>query len=338
MKTILTLLLFLTGCANENKSYEAPIFETNKTLKSNLLNESYLFNNPQDIIIHDSLLLIIDIEKDKILHIFNKNNGEFIKACISKGKANNEIIYARSFAEDKGKLIVCDIEGRKVIKYDLSNLDEDIKYESNKIDNSLLYSDFKYVRDSIFLTSNYDDRFILTTLSNKLYTFGNDSKYDKSIFENQNDWCRFMADTPLSVSPDGKKIVNASYLGAIMESYDISNPNAIKQVFQKKFYKPVFVREKEMPYQFNENTIFGFRELKTTNQYIYGLVHIETMPQTMPTIIWKFDYEGNPIAEYKLDCPLKNFIIDEECGKIYGIAMHENGEIKIVTFNVANKS
>ena len=80
------------------------------------------------------------------------------------------------------------------------------------------------------------------------------------------------------------------------------------------FYKPI-LQKKGSVYNPTEETIYGFCHLHATDNYLYATVHGKKNPTSMPTAIWKFDWEGNPITEYQCDnTPIESFTVDEETG------------------------
>lgn len=92
------------------------------------------------------------------------------------------------------------------------------------------------------------------------------------------------------------------------------------------FYKPI-LQKKGSVYNPTEETIYGFCHLHATDNYLYATVHGKKNPTSMPTAIWKFGWEGNPITEYQCDnTPIESFTVDEEKNKIYVIAYNPEGE------------
>lgn len=79
---IISFIVFCCQCSKHTIEYEGAIIpEQTEHLASNILNDTFLFSWPKDLMILDSLLIVHDsYQQTKCFHIFRKSNGEFLKS------------------------------------------------------------------------------------------------------------------------------------------------------------------------------------------------------------------------------------------------------------------
>lgn len=118
-------LILLGACKNSEPQYQSLNYQSSNTLKGNLLNDSFLFSDPMEMICLDSLLIIHDSQKqDYCFHIFNSKNGNFIKSFGSKGKGPGEIIFPESmnYSTYKKAITTYDPNLRKIVIYNINHI------------------------------------------------------------------------------------------------------------------------------------------------------------------------------------------------------------------------
>ena len=95
--SILVLIFFTSSCTQEKIQYTGINIPLKKELKGSVLNTTFIFSSPQEMIIVDSLLIVHDsYNRDTCFHIFNKINGKHIGSFGNKGRGPGEVIFPSS--------------------------------------------------------------------------------------------------------------------------------------------------------------------------------------------------------------------------------------------------
>lgn len=329
---MITLLLY--GCkSNTVIVYEMPDFKETFELKAEVINDSYLFQYAQNALIYDSLLFFTDKSQENTVHIFNRNTGDFIKSFAAKGKGPGEIITLSSISIDKNSesIKVNDQVSKTIMSYDIKELinNQEIYCHSFSISDEAVNGNFlRFIKDSLYLTTGFFDHILLTN-GRKTITIYNNPVIDNTIFKDGKEWSKFMQNAVGRASLDGYRYVEGSLYGGIMNIYDIYSDH-IQQKVMKNFFKPIFDDEQRV----TSETIFGFCSFDVSDRYIYALIHAKTNPTTMPNTIWKFDWEGQPIAKYNCDYCIESFAVLEDEGMIYASVYTEDFRQVIAKFTL----
>lgn len=332
--------MLLSSCKKEIVAYQSPEFPKHYQLEVTELNNDYLFRYAYRSFVYDSLLIIATLDETHHICVFNRYTGESIIDFGAKGNGPDELITPTEYSIDysKGLLYVNDYGKQAVLCYNLDSLKK-TGVPSPKIikfAHSFRMKDkIQVVKDSLFYSPDYDHHF-LTAYPSKIEEEIFSPIADKEKFPSDKEWNEFMAIYAIhTISPNGSKCAIGSSLGGILEIFDISEKKA-KRSALKLFYEPIFKRNRHVC-KITDKTIGGFCFLIATNNFLYATIHGTENPQSMPTQIYKFDWDGNPIEcfhcpNYPIDC----FAIVEEEGLIYAIATNEEGEQCIVQLKMNN--
>jgi hypothetical protein len=109
----------LISCSEKEKSFEL--------IGSEVVIESIMARMPGDLMIKDSLALMIDpFSKDKLLQIFNLKNGSYIDSYINKGNGPNEFITPSLDQINGDVAIIHDINLNKLAYFDLKSMNDSL--------------------------------------------------------------------------------------------------------------------------------------------------------------------------------------------------------------------
>lgn len=302
-------------------------------VKFETLHDSFLFSYPKELLIYNTQLIICDGKKDKLIHIFDKETGEYLGGYINKGRGSGEVIDFHSVCCDNGKLWGIDANLKKILVFDLN--DHSIKEFSTAILESWPTQILPYKDNEIVLYAGSDDyRFAVYDLEMSKIRFSYnlypsmDGKEEtvRSIFKYAGN---------LSINPSKDKIVSATYIGSILEILDI-NTDGIQSDVCKYYLEPIFGFQKgTVPLMVKsiEETKVGFYDLYASDFYVYGLIWNCTsndikLNKRKPQIV-AFDYNGQP--QWGIENEegrICLFIVDESDNTIYALVKID-GEYKL---------
>lgn len=180
MKNLFIISSILILCACKQEIEYKGLTLPQKTLKGEILNDSFLFSWPEDMIIVDSLLVIHDSFKQNFcFHIFNRNTGKHLKSFGEKGRGPGEVIFPESLNYDpvRHKITTFEPNLKKIISYDINNVLTNTSPEFSEITVSTTYNLFQAIPHSnTFLLRGNDSqmRFGQLNADSKIIALYND--------------------------------------------------------------------------------------------------------------------------------------------------------------------
>lgn len=281
-----------------------------------------------NFVIHDSLFVFSMRKKEGIWSFFSVNNYKFLGDFLRVGGGPNEFIQAPSvssatFFTDKGQLCA------GILDFQLGKI-----YKMN-IDNSLLNKelDISVVVDSL---PKYLFNFVLVDS----VTF-----FCREISNDQTQQTRYILNKGEKVIPDNFEKLNRATLNigedcnilstAVMRNMEgnliVEMPIGLNQInlysIDNSFGKTICVGSKldnldKIQSTFRWNRIYTYADLRVFNDFFAALYIIEdnktyqTERVKLP-VIHLFDWDGEPIAELKLNRFITDFDIDFINGYLY---------------------
>lgn len=328
---LLSILLF--SCTqSESVSYERLDIGLSDSLQARVLNDTFEFGNANRIGLCDSLLVIYDEMQEKKIHFFSKETGIHRNEFGTIGQGANELVTPSNWSINtlggvfsiydytRGNLLACPLKELSFASpaswYTISLPN----YEIRPREVALLGTEdfvalhgkphFTIARKGKIKTS-YDEFPVLPNHP--------DSKDARMFFLSQSLW---------AVKPDGKKIVQVTTLGSIMQILDLQD-STIELVAERYFQQPIFSVQKGQIETLPE-TIYGFTCLQATDKYIYATLHGVSNPAVYPSTIYKFDWKGNLVKRLLSDQQIVCFTVDEQSCSLYAITLGADNEQKLV--------
>lgn len=311
-------------------------------LNGNVINDSFLFSMPRDIMMIDSLLIVFDSYSDKRnLHVFNKFSGEFLKSFAHKGRAAGETLEISSVNVDNDNIVVFDPNLRKIIKYDIRKiLNDNLIFDEIKLPHS---SDFvlqAIVSDTLVLLKGNSDKMrfgIFNESTSNIDVLATD--YIRCVEDKEENWAIMGYGAKWDLQPDGFKMLHTTYIGAIVELFEY-NGGEIINYCTIPIKKPIYRIADGAILKWiatTQETILGFEDTYVTNKFIYLLmygVEKSKFEQTYPQIL-VFDWDGHFIKNYVFNERLTTISVDEDSSSLYGIVENENG-YTLKKYDIAN--
>lgn len=129
MKSIylLALVFILSSCTFGDKyknveTFSIDNFKVVRELEGKTLEFDSLIMHPTELRVFDSLLITVNYDCEKMLHIFNLNTRKQVNQCLLKGQGPNEMLQPRFIGNDKSKVSLFDVATSKVMEYEITDL------------------------------------------------------------------------------------------------------------------------------------------------------------------------------------------------------------------------
>lgn len=339
------LLIFATllFCSCQKKEgYTADLLNCDEIqyLKSEIINDSFVFASPKAILSNDSLLIVVDTRlNDSIFHLFRKSDGRFIQSGGCKGEGLGELLMPGTpFISQTGVLSFWDMYKSKVVGYDLKEIIAD-RQETGFSEYPIKKEDaFTSYLEVVPLSSG---RYLYNGNNNKhLGIMGSDSYVSCPVLPEitlQEELWSVMNYSKMALSPDQKHFVQATYIGGVVRGFEISG-NKVKEKFLNLYFAPRYELvdgAKPAWIKWCDESRMGFESVCATNDYIYLLLNGKcARERPFANEILVMDWNGNIIKRMKLDRTVKAITVDEAANTIYAISAGFNTDPSLLLFKM----
>ncbi|NDV66540.1 BF3164 family lipoprotein [Bacteroides sp. 224] len=347
MKTypFLILVLLLSGCfSNPGKKKQAYTdFPETVELTGTIIDiDTALFRYPFRICVEKDRALVLDLHNlDYYYHLFTYPDFVYLNSFGKRGNAPGELISAENMRVFSKRVLTLDANKRELTTWNFSqNRDSLLLENAFPLNEGLLRPlDFTVYNDSIFIIPDYsgENRLCWVNLQEEIVQkTGEIPTDDKSALEN----------TPIAVSQAWRSFIDynprngilaaVTQLGEVLEIYNLKDTTYM--AVMGPHGEPQFRKMK------GGNAapigIMGFSDVQVGDSCIYAVFHgrsfkdIAQSKKQLPDggqFIYVFDFQGNPLRKYILDCYINGISIDEEAGII--LATDVNNDQPIVSFS-----
>lgn len=236
-----------------------------------VLNDTFLFSYPLQIECIDSMLLVLDNVNNNFFHLFTLK-GVPIKSFGEKGQGPIDFINVESFnlSEDRKNMYAYDTSLRKIVKYDVSSFLKDslkseviqVNYDSlPQAEVPTIVYDMLSLKDSNFLVKANHKGLRFGLLKDRKVTQLYNSFSDcVNTNDDEEVWSVFCSNTKTKLRPDRTKMLNATYLGGVLELFDLDDNCSLSLAKILYIYEPKYgIAEGAIPKYvvFNETTQIG---------------------------------------------------------------------------------
>lgn len=337
------LMSSIVSCSHINKVEYSNGIERVSVDKKDLvtLNDTSMWRFPQQIALVDSSLIVLDEYDNRFFHVYSINGSPLISFG-NKGQGYGELLWVERFhlSADCRILYAYDDMSKKIVGYQLDslwvgkNVFTEYKVDIRKIPYSItptIFYDMLPLNDSLFLIKgNHPDlRYGLFNVLDK----GIEPLYhsfpveELGIDSHEEVWSLLSSSTYTCLSPDKSKMVNATYIGGIMEMFSVDTKMKEMAPMNSSFiYEPIYgLAEGAVPAYVvnNENTQFGFEDVCVTDGQIFALLHEKGDPYA-PSAVVIFDWTGNVLKCIETEKRIHKICIDQERKKLYLLAFNED--------------
>jgi len=140
-----------------------------------------------------------------------------------------------------------------------------------------------------------------------------------------------------ALKPDMRKFVTSSYMGCILEIFNIDEKGQIENEIEKHFLPAYYSDNKYAIGFIDRKTIFGISGFSVTDDYIYANYNGSTYVKGERIVskqLAVFDWEGNPVCLYVLDWDVREFVIDTQRNRCYLVGTDAEDEILLGYFDL----
>lgn len=341
--------ILLGACTNSLPTYKAFEYQSPILLEGVLLNNTFIFSDPAEIVFVDSLLIVHDSQKqDYCFHIFDSRNGNFIKSFGSKGRGPGEIIFPESmnYSSNRQALTTYDPNLKKIVLYHIEQIlnNEEPYYSEIKTLESpgLIYQALPYKNNFILRGCDSKMRFGVLDSLNKVIPLYTD--FPKIVPSEEENWAIANYVPQCAISPNGTKMVSATYIGGIFEIFNIKQ-NQISADTIQFYYQPIYKIVQGFKPKWigtTPETIIGCHNICVSNNLIYSIYEGESAKKDhIHKKLILFNWKGEIFKQYcfKEGDPI-SICVDETNKDFYCIILNEKYEYQIYRYhyNDANYS
>lgn len=335
MRIIILICLFafiVFSCSrNERVNYETPEFPFEKELSFEIINDDFIFGNIAFISIYDSSLIIVGSSMcNYVVHIFSRNDGDFIVSTGKIGQGPGELVnpWYFSFDQKNGRLFVHDVGKNAVVVFDMDGVTsytnptiEEFRFNN---DEPILNSS-RFLRDSLFLLDLGRPAIAIGT---KHRVFDGVEVPTHPDFRNIDDWQLFLLmNSLLAINPAGDRFVIGTTIGGILYIYSVNDYYQINLETARYFYRPVFTR-RGVAFDIDDSER-GFSGFYLSDRFIYSIICGVRNPTEFPRNISVFDYKGNPVIRYNTNFPIRSIVVDKYDRYVYAAVFNQDGELAL---------
>ena len=303
-----------------------------------------IFGSAMSMFLIDSILYIEDhFHRDTSIWGFHIGKNQVTKTCAPKGRGPGEVNTLSSniqyFPKEK-RFMAYDPNHKKIIEYNdsLPSFSEyrlpvpDSVFKNNFIQDIIKTGNY-YVCMGTGADFGNGKRFIVTNTDFKfLKTFEGYPPIANILPKDIQEICQYGDE--IHIKPDGSRLVFGSYIGGILEIFDLKSiPDSLPLIMRKLYYHPVYEKDKSGNIYLTENTQCGFENIYVTDHAIYTLMHDPSHPDLFfPNKLVVFNWQGKWMKTYCLDCMVHALCVDENKQKIYAMAFSEEKSFHLVIF------
>ena len=331
------------GCSFNKGVRYSGVMETSivENGQLNLLNDTSLWRFPQQIDVVDTCLIVLDEFNNFFFHVYSLD-GRALMDFGNRGQGPGELLWCEKFhlSSDKKMMYVYDDISKKIVEYNLDSIFLGIKvFQEYSIDvkkipfsktPTIFYDMIPLNGHEFLIKGNHGDlRYgIYDAFDKRIVSIYNSFLEECLDIDSKEEiWSLLSSNTFTLLSPDKSKLVNATYIGGIMEIFSVAKPLEKILLTNSSFiYKPIYgLAEGAIPAYVvsNDKTQLGFEDVYVTDKLIYTVLYDEGS-QLEPTSIIIFDWEGNVQKKIEVGKRITKICIDEYNERLYLLALNED--------------
>lgn len=327
---------FIISCNDQKKGYTDSLSCQSEHLYAKILNDTFMLASPKGLFLWDSLLVVIDARcGNNLFYMFSSSDGAFLKSGGKKGEGPGEVANpSNAYLNSEGILSYWDLNKSRIVRYSINGL---------LSGSESYYSEFHFGGE-LMLTSFLD---IIALKNGYLYNgntdrhigiYGMDSSLDSPVLPDvpSREIDRaIMNKCHWAIAPDEKRMVRATSIGGIVQSYTVES-DRVEECWSKLFFPPVYkLVEGVKPAWISwcEDSQMGFDNLYVTDQHIYLLLNgkfAKNKPFANEVLV--MDWNGNIEKKFIFDKTVKTIAVDEDKRVIYATTCGFDVEATIVIF------
>lgn len=345
----LLLIFIVASCKNNDSKMLLDQFPEHIDLTSDLCNiDDDSLAQIEDIQCNDSCLLVFDYHSGKSFTLFNSNSGKMVARFGAIGQGTHEIpLGTYGDLEDNHFYIHYDQTGY-IGKYDMDSLYTDGDFPPTCLAKYKIpeaqFSRVVEVNDSTFLgagTYKSEYQYLLFDRNSHIVDYA--VKIYNAEEPNLNEYHKFLSNQgKLRKCPANNKFVYSINYSSNIDFFEVRN-NKIDLIKSLRLKNPVYEPMQDGKYNRMiplDDNVIGYIDIAPTNEYVYALytskkIAEDTVGNDLSSnIILVFDWEGNPVKQYKIDREAFYIAVDAASEKIYAAVMNQDEGWTIVSYPI----
>ena len=336
-----SLLLLLFSCSKTDKlksTYES--FPNSKSLKGTVVNFNESFFLPQFISYIDNRLVILDNWKNKAIHIFDLNTQKRLGSGGIIGSSSGEVLSAWTITNiDNKSFWVYDLTQGKLVNFNIDSVIKSTDYHPTKqikFSTDSMHCYFPILlNDSLIVSPSYSKNGRIAYLNKNGKLIKSIGAYPLDLFKGGANRINSQAyQSAITSNPSQNKIALAARYADQIDVFKSSGEELFTIIGPDRFipeYKLTTVFNNPVV-QFSPKSRFGYLYMQSTDKYIYALYSGRSRKDfpgkaNFGQSIHVFDWDGNPIKEYKLDQDIFAFAINEKENTLYAIQHYPKSQV-----------
>ncbi len=348
----LFLILWLFACHNkkevglEEKSFSYSSFERTVHLSS----RKFVFDSilqPNKIHLKKGILIVSNLSGPRLIHLIKADSMKYLNGKGIEGSGPGEILGGNIREFDPG------LDPTTFWAYDLNSKRN---YRFNLFDNEVLSNRVIIQKDDFFYGFSMHWRAedeIVSYLSHDNYKFGIFDSTGQSLTKVR-PWSSekeveavegyVLSDLyqgPIDFNHNNNLLVHASVRHETFEiiNLNLENPNSILITGPTgdPFEYEIEASGNQIGANISPNVKLGYNDVFIGEEAIF-LVYIGQTPEELSrlgglsTVLFEFDLNGKPVAQYKLDRNIKSIVVDELGRKIYATTEDQDPGIAVFDY------
>jgi len=355
MKNVIALLFILHilgGCVGKHKSGiqndvlispENLVFSQEQKLSSHPVKLNFMLNDPMQLVMADSLLLISDFGAT-LVKVVNPITGKELNSICRKGRGPGEFSDRIKIAYNKrdNAINVFEVQVKILAQFPVS---QTLKWENDSV--TKVHLDKPFIQQAIKCN---DSLLVGVGMLEKRYALFNSVGKCKSVKYDypdltDNNWTFHLKSiafqNDLVVNSTGSRFAEASLYCDNIEFFAIKGTDIYK-IKGYQSYNPDLENRSSGDMKVmhpKESTKFGYLDICAQGNHVYCLYSGKTIKESRGkggpfhgSAIRVFDFDGNPVVSYKLDRDVFKFTVDTREKTIYAIV--HTPELEIVKFQL----
>lgn len=282
---------------------------------------------PKAMGIKDSVIYVGGESDHSWIHVVDKGSGKGLGSFVGCGNGPGEIAYASDIDISSGGVIsIFDPNRRTVNRYDAA------LNHVGSVNSGSLFSAIQSCRplsDTVFLVrhARFDDETPLRVFS--IADLSHARELDSYIYEGSDSGIRqeaLMAESPQTVSPDGRHFATGTLAGGILEIFDISG-NHIIPVKTENYCSPG-IEITDSGIKGEDFPVIGFTSMTSTPDRMIAS-YSGSRDEKEATKIGIWDWHGNPIRKIETDAMILNVAYDSASDSLYAVVVKDDSDFML---------
>lgn len=306
-------------------------FKDVKCCQSITLNNNITIQYPIKLVKLDSVIILMDMDSQLYFTIFDLN-GNIIKKFGAKGRGPGEILNPKPFCVNYSNKTISVFANNKLIEYSIEkvlNGDENYFTEKRNLIFNAKFNNVIPIGEEYYLMTGNSLRFAISNGDKIIDQY--DTYPSISSDPNTSNYVEQIMNygSRIYISPDSRKIIQSTYIGAILDIYNNDNLK-ISPINTVLIYRPSFKLIDKENITWDETTKIGFESISTSNDFIYSILNevkgkelIENTSSPYTKNISIFDWNGNAIRKIQTDKMIVAIAQDEINKILYAISYFE---------------